>query len=111
MWTQTRSALRCRRFTDPQFRLQFARIVSHYFSHGAWLEEGQLLRKADRLAGIPGVLLHGQLDLGGPVDVPWLLTQDWPDATLHVISATGHRGNDEMTQRMLAAGRRFADAP
>ena len=56
-------------------------------------------------------MLHGQLDLGGPVDVPWLLTQDWPDATLHVISATGHRGNDEMTQRMLAAGRRFADAP
>ena len=99
------------RFTDPQFRLQFARIVSHYFSHGAWLEEGQLLRNVDRLAGIPGVLLHGQLDLGGPVDVPWLLAQAWPDATLHVIGASGHQGSDEMTERMLAAGRRFADAP
>ncbi|WP_105034030.1 prolyl aminopeptidase [Cryobacterium aureum] len=99
------------RFTDPQFRLQFAHIVSHYFSHGAWLEEGQLLRNADRLAGIPGVLLHGQLDLGGPVDVPWLLAQAWPDATLRVIGTSGHQGNIETAERMIAAGRRFADAP
>ena len=54
----------------PTFQLQFARIVTHYFTHGARLEEDQLLRNDDRLAGIPGVLLHGQLDLGGPVDVP-----------------------------------------
>ncbi len=111
IWTQTRSALGCRSCTGPQFRLQFARIVLHDFSHGARLEEGQLLRNAHRLVGIPGVLLHGQLDLGGPVDVPWLLTQAWPDATLHVIGASGHQGHDEMTERMLAAGRRFADAP
>ena len=45
----------------------FARIVTHYFRHGAWLEEGQLLRDARRLAGIPGVLIHGRLDLGGPL--------------------------------------------
>lgn len=79
--------------------------MTHYFSHGAWLEEGQLLRNADRLAGIPGILLHGQLDLGGPVDVPWLQMRAWPDATLHVISASGHQGNNEITERMLADAR------
>jgi pimeloyl-ACP methyl ester carboxylesterase len=29
---------------------------AHCFSHAAWLEDGQLLRDAGRLAGIPGVL-------------------------------------------------------
>lgn len=44
------------------------RICAHYFSHGAWLAEGALLRDARRLAGIPGVLIRGRHDLGGPVD-------------------------------------------
>ncbi|MGW1077957.1 hypothetical protein [Streptomyces sp. NPDC002537] len=32
---------------------------ARHFSHGARLEEGALLRDAHRLAGIPGVLIHG----------------------------------------------------
>ena len=99
------------RYVDADFRLQFARIVSHYFHHGAWLDEGQILRDASRLSGIPGVMLHGQLDIGGPVDVPWLLAQAWPDAELHVIGEAGHQGNQRMTELILEAGRRFADAP
>src|SRR5947209_6495481 len=58
------------RFTDPAFRMAFARLCAHYFSHAAWLEDGQLLRDAGRLAGIPGVLIHGRFDIGGPPDVP-----------------------------------------
>lgn len=99
------------RYTDPDFRMQFARIVAHYFHHGAWLEEGQLLRDASRLAGIPGVMLHGQLDIGGPVDVPWLLAQAWPDVELHVIGEAGHQGNQRMKELILEAEERFADAP
>ena len=60
-----------------------------------------------RLAGIPGVLIHGRLDLGGPPDVPWLLHQAWPHSELHLVR-TGHQGGDEMTERMLAALNRFA---
>ncbi|MGO4103937.1 prolyl aminopeptidase [Leifsonia sp. YAF41] len=99
------------RYADAGFRLQFARIVAHYFHHGAWLEEGQILRDASRLAGIPGVMLHGQLDIGSPVDVPWALAQAWPHAELHVIAESGHRGNQRMTEMILEAGRRFADTP
>ena len=98
------------RFHEPDFRLQFARIVAHFFHNGAWLDEGQLLRDAFRLAGIPGVLIHGQRDIGGPVDVPWLLSKAWPDADLHVIHDGGHQGNQRMMQLILEAGRRFEDA-
>ena len=61
------------RYDDARFRMAFARIVTHYFHHGAWLEEGALLRDAHRLAGTPGTLIHGRLDLGGPLVSAWEL--------------------------------------
>jgi proline iminopeptidase len=90
------------RFADPDFRMVFARLCAHYFSHAAWLEDGELLRNADRLAGIPGVLIHGHFDIGGPPDVPWLLAKAWPEAQLHLVRA-GHMGGADTTQLMLTA--------
>lgn len=87
--------------------MAFARIVTHYFSHAAWLEDGQLLRDADRLAGIRGVLIHGRLDLGGPPMVAWQLARAWPDAELHLVD-TGHAGGRAMTARIVEATDRFA---
>lgn len=95
------------RYTDPSFRMVFARLCAHYFSHAAWLDDGELLRNAGRLAGIPGVLIHGRLDLGGPPDVPWLLAQAWAGAELHLVDA-GHTGGAEMSATMVAALDRFA---
>jgi proline iminopeptidase len=92
---------------DPVFRMTFARTVAHYFHHDAWLADGQLLRDAHRLAGIPGVLVHGRFDLGGPADTAWQLARAWPDAELHLVR-TGHSGGDEMTERMVDATNRFA---
>jgi proline iminopeptidase len=44
-----------------------ARIVTHYFHHNAWLEDGILLRRARTLNGIPGVMVQGRLDLEAPL--------------------------------------------
>jgi proline iminopeptidase len=95
------------KFTDPRFRMTFARLCAHYFSHAAWLEETPLLRDAGRLAGIPGVMVHGRFDIQGPPEEPWLLHQVWPDSELHLVR-TGHTGGEEMTAHMLAALNRFA---
>lgn len=35
------------RFADPDFRMTFARLCAHYFSHAAWLEDGELLRNCN----------------------------------------------------------------
>jgi proline iminopeptidase len=39
------------RYQDAAFRMTFARLCAHYFSHAAWLESDELLSNASRLAG------------------------------------------------------------
>jgi proline iminopeptidase len=92
----------------PAALLAFVRICSHYFSHGVWLEEGALLRDAGRLAGIPGVLIHGRLDMGGPLHTAWELARAWPDARLVVVEDSGHTGSDTMRDQIAAALDGFA---
>jgi proline iminopeptidase len=96
------------RYEDPGFRMAFARIVTHYFRHHAWLEDGVLLRDAHRLRGIPGALVHGRLDLGSPAMTAWELARVWPDATLELVD-TGHTGGEHMTDRLVAATDRFRE--
>src|SRR5262249_39067327 len=71
--------------------LAFVRICTHYLKHDAWLEEGALIRDAARLAGIPGVLIHGRRDMSCPVDTAWELFRAWPGADLVVLDDAGHR--------------------
>lgn len=94
-------------FADPDYQMTFARTCAHYFSNAAWLADGQLLRDAPKLAGIPGVLIHGKFDLGGPPDVAWLLHKAWPGSELHLVDA-GHRNGAELGDRMEEATIRFA---
>ncbi|MCX4585449.1 prolyl aminopeptidase [Streptomyces sp. NBC_01481] len=91
----------------PAARLALVRIASHYFAHGAWLEEGALLRDAGRLKGIPGVLFHGRLDLSSPLDTPWELMRAWPDAELVVVDDAGHQGSRSMRAQVRGALDRF----
>jgi len=88
--------------------LAFVRICAHYFSNGAWLTEGALLRDAGRLTGIPGVLVHGRHDLGSPVGTAWELARAWPDARLHIVEDAGHTGSDVMRRRIHEALDTFA---
>ncbi|OEV06209.1 prolyl aminopeptidase [Streptomyces oceani] len=83
-------------------RRALVRIATHYFAHGAWLPEGALLRDAGRLAGIPGMLFHGRLDLGSPVHTAWELARAWPDARLVVTDTGGHLGSAAMDEQELA---------
>ncbi len=90
-------------------RLALVRICAHYFAHAAWLSDGQLLRDAHLLAGIPGVLIHGRLDLSAPLRTAWELAQAWPEAELRIIDDSGHTGSPAMGAEILDAIARFAD--
>jgi proline iminopeptidase len=88
-------------------RIAFARICAHYFAHAAFLDEGVLIREAGKLTGIPGILIHGRTDLGGPVITAWELARAWPDAELTVINDSGHTGSAAMQEAEDSAGDRL----
>ncbi len=96
------------RFADPGFRYGFARIVTHYFSHAGFQADDAIVGRLARLHGIPGVLVHGRLDLAGPPDTAWQLAQSWPDARLVIVGGVGHAGAAAMNRAVISATDGFA---
>lgn len=96
-------------FADPTYATAFARIENHYFVHGGWFDDGQLLRDAGRLAGIPGVIVQGRYDMCTPATTAWELHQAWPDAELVMVPNAGHAFSEPgIRAALLAATDRFA---
>ncbi len=97
------------RYEDPAFALGFARLVTHYVRHDDFLEDGALIRHADRLDGIPGVLVNGRYDLQAPLGNAWTLARAWPDAELVVVDGEGHAGDAPgISSELIRATDRFA---
>lgn len=74
-----------------------------------FVEEGQLLRDAHRLAGIPGVIVQGRYDIATPARTAWELSKAWPDATFEIVPGAGHAYNEPgILEALVAATDRFA---
>lgn len=95
---------------DARFALAFARIENHYFVNKGFLEvDDQLLRDAYRIAGIPGVIVHGRYDVVCPVQNAWDLHKVWPKAELVVTPTSGHSAFEaENTDALVRATDAFA---
>ena len=94
---------------DDNFALAFSRIENHYFVHAGWLEEGQLIRNAHKLAAIAGVIVQSRYDMATPAKTAWDLHRAWPQADFHLVGAAGHAFNEPgILQQLLAATDRLA---
>ena len=97
-------------FGEDEYAIAFARIENHYFVHAGWLDEGQLLRDARKLKGIPGVIVHGRYDMPCPARIAWQLAKAWPEAEFHLIEGAGHAASEPgILDRLIRATDRFAD--
>ena len=97
------------RFRDPTYALAFARIVTHYTHHNAFLEDRILLRQADKLANIPGIMVNGRYDFQAPIGNAWELKRVWPQAELVIVDDAGHAADSSnLTQEFIRATDRFA---
>jgi proline iminopeptidase len=89
--------------------IEFVRICSHYYANYGWLADDELIGNVGRLAGIPGALVHGRLDLSCPVETAYELASAWPGAELFVCDESGHRPSEAKREYLRAALARFAD--
>jgi proline iminopeptidase len=78
---------------DANFALAFSRIETHFFVHGGWLSEGQLLRDASRLTHIPGRIVQGRYDMACPPATAYELHKIW-GAPLVMVEDAGHAFNE-----------------
>lgn len=97
-------------WADPQFRQVFARLVTHYWANGCFLDGAPIAAGMDRIGHIPAVVVHGRLDVSAPLDTAWDLHRAWPASRLVVLDDAGH-GGTSMTAAMVEALDGFRDAP
>ncbi len=88
-------------FGQDEYALAFARIENHFFSHDAWLEPNQLVRDAQRIRHIPGVIIQGRYDVATPMRTAWDLHRAWPEARFEVVPDAGHAWDEPGIQRLL----------
>lgn len=94
---------------DGHFALAFARIETHYFVHGCWLEPGQLLRDAHLLSAIPGTIVHGRYDMPCPAHYAWALHKALPQMDFHLVEGAGHAYSEAgILARLIEANDRYA---
>lgn len=96
------------RYEDPEFRLRFARLVTHYWSNAAFLGEDQLIREAGILNGIPGVLMHGIFDVSGPLVTAWEISKHWTTSELVILDDAGHGGTESFPDTVADTVTHFA---
>ncbi|MBS0380862.1 MAG: prolyl aminopeptidase [Proteobacteria bacterium] len=76
---------------SDEFALAFAGIENHYFVNRGFFEhDDQLLRNAQRLRGIPAVIVQGRYDVVCPARSAWDLHRAWPQAELRIVPDAGH---------------------
>lgn len=102
MWEGRCSTLRpshevAESFSKPYKALALACIEAHYFINDAFLEPNQIVRDAQQLSGIPGVIIHGRYDMVCPLDNAFELQKAWPDAELQIIREAGHSSSEPGT--------------
>jgi len=96
-------------FGDEHYAIAFARIENHYFVNEGWFEEGQLIRNADRLKGIPGVIIQGRYDMATPPKTAWDLHKAWPEAQFIMVPDAGHAVSEPgITHHLIEATDAFA---
>ncbi len=96
-------------FTSPDVAVAVARIENHYMANHGWFEEGQLLRDAAKLRGIPGVIVQGRHDTCTPPVTAWKLKQAWPQVELNIIPDGGHLFSEPgVLDGLIRATDRFA---
>ena len=86
-----------------------ALMENYYMAHNCFLTEGQLLRNAARLTGIPTVIVQGRYDVLCPPIIAWKLHQALPKSRLVLVEQAGNVGGAPRMRAALVAAVKSLD--
>ncbi|KKY34765.1 putative proline iminopeptidase [Diaporthe ampelina] len=104
-WEQSTSKL----MVDPAYiakALAFARIESHYFVNGGFMQDGQLIGDAHKIMHLPIVIIQGRYDIVCPAKTSWELYKalggkDNKNVEYKVIGNAGHSAHEVAIESAL----------
>ena len=65
-------------------------MEAHYFFNDCFMRPNQLLDEAEKLAGIPGLIVQGRYDLLCPPATSQALAARWREAEIRIVEGAGH---------------------
>ena len=77
----------------------FALLENHYMANRCFLQEGQLLKNAGRIADIPTVIVNGRYDVICPPYTAYRLHAKLPKSKLVIVDASGHSSSEPASGR------------
>ena len=99
-------------FADPAKAVPMARIAAKFFLENFWLEEAQLLKNVEKIAGIPGIIVQGRHDICTPAVSAFDLAKVWPKGDLWIVDDAGHSASEAgIIDGLVRATDRLAGKP
>jgi proline iminopeptidase len=96
-WEHAISFLHPRKDDTPDSELlSLALLENHYYVHNCWMDEGQIIRDAHRLKGIPIISVHGRYDMVCPNKESFDLKAAAPQTKI-LVPDGGHAGSENLT--------------
>jgi proline iminopeptidase len=95
-------------FAEPATAVGLARIEAHYFAHGAFLDDSELLGNLPRIRHLPAAIVQGRYDVVCPIRTADELHRAWPEADYTVVPDAGHSAMEPgIRAALVAATERF----
>lgn len=95
-------------FSSPHTALSLARIEAHYFINNCFIEPDQIIKNINKIADIPGIIVHGRYDVVCPVDNAYALHAVWPNSELQIVRDAGHAASEPgITHALITATNRL----
>lgn len=88
-------------FLDSPAAISTARLECHYMINRCFFDNDQLINNIDKIAHIPGHILHGRYDSVCAAHSAWRLHQAWPQSTCQFIAEAGHSLADPALAKAL----------
>ena len=95
--------------SSPDKFLPISRLFTHYCVNRAFLPEGQILNRLDRIRHIPAEIIQARYDMVTPMISAWRLHRAWPEAAFRIVTLSNHSPTPAMMVELRAAADRLAN--